>query len=321
MRILVYVEHAEDQITGATAEILTMARNFADANKGTVEALIASSSPKSVTDTLSGVDVILRATHPSLANYTQTGHARALEAAIVQRSPDLVLFGYTSCGLDLAPYVATKHNFAMASYCVGLRKTGSQLQADCQMYGGKLMAEVLLPTPAVVAVTPGSYREKKLEVRKVEFVDLDVAASLTQLPVRFLAASGVDPSAIDITQIDKLLCVGRGIGEKDNVEAARNLATAMGAELVASRPLVDMGWLPKERQVGKSGRKVKPRLYMSLGVSGAPEHIEGMSASDIIIAVNTDAKAPIFQFAHYGAVVDSMELVIALQQALEKRGA
>ena len=130
----------------------------------------------------------------------------------------------------------------------------------------------------------------------------------------------IEPEAggVDLTQAERILCVGRGIGEAAKIGLAAEVATLLGAELAGSRPVVDSGWLEKARQVGKSGRKVKPRLYVAVGVSGAPEHLEGMAAADLIVAVNSDARAPIFGAAHYGTTCDLFDLLPALAERLRE---
>ncbi|RVA58597.1 electron transfer flavoprotein subunit alpha/FixB family protein, partial [Mesorhizobium sp. M7A.F.Ca.CA.001.08.1.1] len=145
---------------------------------------------------------------------------------------------------------------------------------------------------------------------------IDAEPTLASGKVRMVAIDVPDYADVDLTTAERIVCVGRGIGDEASIDLARNLATMLGAEIAGSRPVVDNGWLPKLRQVGKSGQKVKPKLYLALGVSGAPEHLEGMSQADLIIAVNTDPKAPIFNVAHYGATCDLFDLVANLSDRL-----
>ncbi len=140
--------------------------------------------------------------------------------------------------------------------------------------------------------------------------------SLEELKIKFLEAIKPAGGDVDITAQDKLVSIGRGIGGKENIELAEELAEKLGAVVSASRPVVDAGWLPRTRQVGKSGLKVKPKLYLMLGISGAPEHLEGMKSAELIIAVNTDKKAPIFNVAHYGATADLFEVAEAMLELL-----
>jgi electron transfer flavoprotein alpha subunit len=143
-----------------------------------------------------------------------------------------------------------------------------------------------------------------------------VAAAATDGRVRFKGLHRPEAGDVDITREAILVSVGRGIGEKDNIEIVEALAAALGGAVSSSRPIADAGWLPRTRQVGKSGLRVKPKLYLALGISGAPEHLEGMRGAELIIAINTDPRAPIFGVAHYGAVVDLLDVATALTTRL-----
>jgi electron transfer flavoprotein alpha subunit len=147
---------------------------------------------------------------------------------------------------------------------------------------------------------------------------LEAPASLGAARIRFVSTSAPDAGEIDLTRADRIVCVGRGIGSEDKLPIAQELAAMLGAEIAGSRPVIDSGWLPKPRQVGKSGQKVKPKLYMALGVSGAPEHLEGMKSADYIVAINSDAKAPIFDVADVGTTCDMFVLVPALIEKLKQ---
>jgi electron transfer flavoprotein alpha subunit len=148
---------------------------------------------------------------------------------------------------------------------------------------------------------------------------MSTPSALGQLRTRLVGISSAG-GTVDITKAERIVSVGRGIGGPDNIEAARELAAALGAELAASRPVVDSGWLPRERQVGKSGMTVKPKLYLAVGISGAPEHLEGMRGAGLVIAVNTDPRAPIFQAAGYGTTCDLCDLLPALSARLRESG-
>jgi electron transfer flavoprotein alpha subunit len=174
-----------------------------------------------------------------------------------------------------------------------------------------LMSEVEIDAfPAVLSVVPGSFGSDAGRVpgeprREV----VDVGGSLASAKGVAIELREPESSGVDITAAPLLVSVGRGIGSKENVELVAELAEALKAPLSASRPVIDQGWLPKPHQVGKSGKKVKPTVYLAFGISGAPEHLEGMRSADVIIACNTDAKAPIFEVAHYGTTLDLFDLV------------
>jgi len=173
--------------------------------------------------------------------------------------------------------------------------------------------------PAVALVVPGCFDEEAGKSGgRGEIVPLRPPGALESRRVEFVSAAAPDPNELDLTKFDRIVCVGRGIGGADKIPVAAELAAVLGAEIAGSRPVIDSGWLPKARQVGKSGTKVKPKLYIAAGVSGAPEHLEGMKGAECIIAVNSDPKAPIFDVAHYGTNCDLFELLPALTQQLRK---
>ena len=194
--------------------------------------------------------------------------------------------------------------------------------ATAQVYGGKLLAEVALSGErGICTVVAGSFAAPDgtgagagAGGPAVEAVP--PPAGLDDLRTSFLTLVEPEGGDVDITAAELLVSVGRGIGSQDNLDEVQELADALGAPLSASRPVTDAGWLPKTRQVGKSGLKVKPKVYITFGISGAPEHLEGMRDAELIIACNTDAAAPIFDVAHYGTTVDLFDLVPALTDKL-----
>jgi electron transfer flavoprotein alpha subunit len=198
-------------------------------------------------------------------------------------------------------------------------KIGDSIQAVSQLYGGKMNVTCELGAgPCVVSVLAGSFPAADGYADGSPAVD-SLPAPPTAGRVRFKQLIEPEAGDVDITAQEVLVAVGRGIGSKDDIEVAEELAEALDAAVAATRPLIDAGWLPKTRQVGKSGLKVSPKVYLALGVSGAPEHIEGMKSSGTIIAVNTDRSAPIFNVAHYGLVADLFDVCEELTEAVEDR--
>ncbi|MEX2692999.1 electron transfer flavoprotein subunit alpha/FixB family protein [Rhizobium mongolense] len=315
MRILVYIDLLAGSATSLSKELIAGALKLAGPS-GSVDLAVIGNDAGSVSNL--GAGRVLQIQDPRLMHYNPAGHIASIDALIEHTSPDLVLLGYCTAGLDIGPYVAMKRNLPLVSYCTDIRIEGAEVEAESQIYGGKMKATSKISLPAVLVVNPGVYREADVSTAIAEIIHVDAPSGLDRMGIDFIRATEPDLNAIDITKSDRLLCVGRGIGDTDGVENARQAAGLLGAELVGSRPVVDAGWLPKERQVGKSGRKVKPRLYMALGVSGAPEHLEGMASSGTIVAVNSDARAPIFDYAHFGATVDVSDFLEALTEALGK---
>jgi len=179
------------------------------------------------------------------------------------------------------------------------------------------MAEGELPSPiAVVTMIPGGPKAEA-PTESAQVVTMPTPA-LESLRVRLVRYIEPEPGDVDITRVPILVAVGRGIQTQDNLELAESLAQTLGATVCGSRPVVDQGWLPTSRLVGKSGRKVKPKLYLAMGISGAPEHLEGLADAEIIIAINTDSGAPIFDAAKYGTTMDLFDLVPVLTEKLQQ---
>ena len=269
---------------------------------------------------LSGADLILSTEDPALASFTPGPFLTMLEHFVRTGQPRVLLLGSTTIGLDLATPLSARLGAPVVIGCKQIRAEGEHLDVVSQLYAGKMMADVRVSgTPVIAAVLPGCYREwRESGNAKVEM----------QAPPGVLETGAVTfkemivPKAgdVDITQQDLLVSVGRGIQQKENIELAEELAQALGGAVSSSRPVVDQSWLPQTRQVGKSGMTVKPKCYLALGISGAPEHQEGMKNSPLIIAVNTDPKAPIFDIAQYGAVVDILDLIPALTEKAKAKG-
>lgn len=317
--ILVYVETRAGRVLPGGFELLAAGRALADATGRTLETLVCAADPAAPAGEVRAADRVLTVAHPALSPYLPQAHAAVLAAVVAERQPDLVLVGYTGAGLDLAPSLATRTGRPLLAYCRTLRLNGDTLLAEAQAYGGKLVASLAAPLPAVAMVMPGAFAEEAgRDGSGGEHVALAPPGALDALGMRVIEEIEPEAGGVDLTQADKILCVGRGIGEAAKIEVAAEVAALLGAELAGSRPVVDNGWLEKARQVGKSGRKVKPRLYVAVGVSGAPEHLEGMGSADLIVAVNSDARAPIFAAAHYGTTCDLFDLLPALAGRLRE---
>jgi electron transfer flavoprotein alpha subunit len=257
--------------------------------------------------------------HDALKEYTPDGYTAALEQLIRKTSPRLVLFPHTYQVRDFAPKLATRFRRALVSDCIGHRVEGGQVVFVRQFFQGKLNAEVRFTTdaPNFASVQAGAYRagesaaEGGIEAFTPE-IGADVVRTRPQEPFRE-SAKGVDLTAASV-----IVSVGRGIKDKDNLPVVEKLARALNAELAASRPICDNGWLPMERQVGSSGQTVAPKLYVAVGISGAIQHLVGMKGARTIVAINKDANAPIFEVADYGIVGDLFEVVPALVEEVEK---
>ncbi len=298
-------------------ELLAAARGIVAGGGGEVVVVAPGENAARFAAQLGAADRILVVDDPLLAAYSPEPYLAVLQQAVAAIGPKAVLIASTSIGWDLAPMLAGRLDAPIVSGCKAVRAEGAGLVATASFCGGKMLAEVeLKAAPAVLMLLPGSVRPTG-EAGKAKVETLALSAPLSAGGVsaeEYVLPAGGD---VDITQQEVLVAVGRGIQQKDNLELAEELAQALGGAVCASRPVVDQGWLPATRQVGKSGMTVKPKLYIALGISGAPEHQEGMKGADLIIAVNTDPKAPIFDVAHYGAEVDVLDLLPPLTAAIQ----
>jgi electron transfer flavoprotein alpha subunit len=310
--IMVLAEHAGGTLSDTTFELLGKAKELAGATGG--RAVVALLGDASLADQLGGADAVVTVTDDALANYTAEGWERALAAVVEHVSPRLVLIANTTVGLDLAGALSTTWDAPLVAYATGVTIEGGAVVATAQVYGGKLLAEAeLAGDRGVVSVIAGSFPADAGRGAGDPAVE-SVTAPAGELRTSFLALITPEAGDVDITSAELLVSVGRGIGSQDNLELVQELADALGAPLASSRPITDQGWLPKTRQVGKSGLKVKPKVYLTFGISGAPEHLEGMRDAELIIACNTDEAAPIFDVAHYGTTADLFDLVPAITE-------
>jgi len=315
--VLVVAEHLRGKLGDITFEMLGHGKALARELGGAcVVALIGGSD--AMTAELGAADRVVRVDGPGLDQFNPESHAAALAAVVAARQPRLVMVGYTSMGMDLATTLAVTAGMAQASSCLSV-SVGSRTRVVSQLYGGKMLVTSDLGAgPCVVAMLAGAAPAEPGRAAGSPAVDT-MAAPATAGRVRFKRLIEPEAGDVDITTQEVLVAIGRGIGKKEDVEVAEELADALGAAVAASRPLVDAGYLPRTRQVGKSGVKVAPKVYLALGISGAPEHIEGMKSSATIIAVNTDKNAPIFNVAHYGMVADLFDVCEELTEAIKER--
>ncbi len=264
----------------------------------------------------SGADEAIAVAGAAGAEYVPSVYEAALRSVVQETAAGLVLLANTTMGMDLGAALAAAEGRAMLAYATALQPDeGGGLVATSQVYAGKLAADVAVPAGAVVTVLPGSWPAAEPSDATTPVRELAAPAAGDLELVRLIEP---DASDVDITRADILVSVGRGIQDPDNLELAQELADAIGGVVSCSRPVVDAGWLPRARQVGKSGQTVKPKLYLALGISGAPEHLQGMKDSALIVAVNSDPAAPIFEVAHYGATCDILDLMPALTERLQE---
>jgi electron transfer flavoprotein alpha subunit len=271
------------------------------------------------------LDRVYTVEHALLATYTADGFTAALEQLIRKLNPSIVLFPHTYQVRDFAPKLATRFNQVLISDAVGFRVESGAPIFVRQLFQGKLNADVKTggAEPHFASIQAGAFRADQVEAGSVENGSAQVEQFAPDLTADMIRAKPQEPfresaRAVDLTSADIIVSVGRGIKEKDNIPIVEELAKALGAELAASRPICDNGWLPMERQVGSSGQTVSPKMYLAVGISGAIQHLVGMKGAKTIVAINKDANAPIFEVADYGIVGDLFEVVPALVEEVKK---
>jgi len=316
--VWVVVEHRNGAVREVTGELLTAARALG-AGPVTAVVLAGPGNAAALASTLkTRADQVLLLEHSSLAGFNGAAVAAALNDLGKARAPSVVLGASSAAGADWAPSLAALLDVPVVTDAVSLSWADGGLSAVRAVYGGKLQARVRLTPAATVVATlrPGSVEAAAPGGAEAPTEAVQPALS-EGLGKRFVEWVQEAAGAVDITQADVLVSVGRGIGDKENVDVGQGLADALGATLSCSRPVVDSHWLPKEHQVGISGKTVKPKVYIALGISGAFQHVTAMKNSGVIIAVNKDPKAPIFRVAQYGIVGDLFKIVPALTKAVK----
>ena len=320
--ILVIAEQRDGKLNRASWEALAAGQHLAAGAPVVVG--VSGSDVARVAAELAAADVseVVALTSPALATYTADGWVQAHVALVSDVKPTWVVLPHTYQTRDFAPALAASLGRALVTDCTAIKQVQGQVAFSRPMYQGKLAADVrvLGDAPWLVTIQIGAFRA-------------DAAArGASPAPVRMLEVA-IDPSsirqapdapfqeakqAVDLSQAERIVAVGRGIKGPEHLPLAQALAGALGAELAASRPICDAGWLPMDRQIGSSGQTVAPKLYVALGISGAIQHVVGMKGARTIVAVNKDADAPIFEVADYGFAGDLFEFLPALTAELQK---
>jgi electron transfer flavoprotein alpha subunit len=322
--ILVVAEQRQGTLNRASWETIAAAQQIPGGHPITVLLPGAPGVTSTAAENLAAAAVheVLVLEHPALEVYTADGYVMSLQAAISELGPELVALPHTYQTRDFAPKLAARLDRALITDVTGLKVADDGRIAFVRpMFQGKLTADVVPegPGPHFVSFQIGAYRAdaaaRGSAPATVRMLTAAIdAGSIRQTPD---APFQETKQAVDLSQAERIVAVGRGIKDQDHIAVAQALADALHAELAASRPICDAGWLPMERQVGSSGQTVAPKLYLALGISGAIQHLVGMKGSNVIVAVNKDADAPIFEVADYGIVGDLFEIVPAIVNALK----
>ncbi|HEU5258017.1 MAG TPA: electron transfer flavoprotein subunit alpha/FixB family protein [Vicinamibacterales bacterium] len=319
--ILVIAEQRDGKLNRATWETIAAAQQLAGGMPIKVAVLGAATAAVAQEVASAAVAEVLVAEHAALEPYTPDAYAFASRSLIESASPTYVLLPHTYQTRDFAPLLAARLRKPLITDVTAISGTGTDAAFVRPMFQGKLAAQVkpVGGPPAIVTMQIGAFRADAAQkggsaaVRKVD-IQIDPGAVRQKPEAPFREAK----QAVDLGQAERIVAVGRGIKSQENIPLAEKLAKAMDAEVAASRPICDNGWLPMERQIGSSGQTVAPKLYVALGISGAIQHLVGMKGSRTIVAINKDAEAPIFEVADYGIVGDLFEIAPALITELEK---
>ena len=323
-KILVIVEQREGKLNRVSWETIAAGQAIAAQTGWTLEAVVAGSGVAGIAGEVAAKKVakVYDVESAKLEPYTPDAFAHALKQFLEKHPAKLVLMPHTYQVRDFVPKLATELKTTAISDVIGCKYEGGKLLFTRQMFQGKFVADVSFAGTGTCFATfqNGSFRADKAEAgaapAPVEAVNVDVPDGIVRNKPQEVFKEA--KQAVDLTQAEIIVSVGRGIKEQKNIELAQQLATALGGELAASRPICDNGWLPMDRQIGSSGQTVAPKLYLALGISGAIQHIVGMKGSRSIVAINKDSEAPIFEIADYAVVGNLFDIVPPLIEEVKK---
>jgi electron transfer flavoprotein alpha subunit len=312
--IFLLIEHIQGQVSDISYIMTAAAKELAAKEGGNVIGLLLGSGAENLKETLAA-DKVIYCDHPALAEFTSDAYTRTLAALFAEHSPRAVLFGNTTIGADVSSNLSTQLGFPIINSCIKVSDAGTLISQIC---GGKIMVESQLADGTTfVTFNPGGYKPEEGQGGAAPETITFAAPDLENLKVRLTQYIEPEAGDVDISQEKILIAIGRGIQTEDNIELAEELAELLGGVICASRPVIDQGWLPTSRLVGRSGKAVKPDLYLSLGISGATEHVEAITDSKTIIAINSDPDAPIFDIAKYGIEVDLFDFIDPLLEQMD----
>jgi electron transfer flavoprotein alpha subunit len=317
--IFVVIEHRNGIVSEVNFQMLWKANDLCRKLTHRLTAVVMGGKDVTFLDGIKNqADRVILVEGEPLEHYDPDIYTGILRDLIVEARPFITLIGHTSWGMDFAPPLSILTGYPLVTDCVDILLDNGAPKVIRQVYGGKLLTRVAFRESEgyLITVRAGAFPGDMIEERKGEVVKKECPASLRESRRQFIEFVDSGAGEVDITQADLLVSVGRGIGEEENLGVMKELAEKLGGTLSCSRPVVDKGWLPKFRQVGTSGKSVKPKVYLALGISGAFQHVAGISGAGTIIAVNKDKKAPIFRVADYGVVDDVSKIVAALKGSL-----
>lgn len=318
-KILTFIQHQDGKVSRTSLEVIQGAQDLAETLHAKITGVVF--GLEKIPDELASLQMseILLVPGNEMVEYSSEYYTDAMSQILEAEQPDLFLASHTYQARDWIPRLARRWKRPLISDCIGFRSNGNLVWIR-QIFQGKINADVqATPGLVFVAFQSGAFRSDELATGSPEVRSIDVDLTKTKQRVRPGEKFQEARDAVDLSRAERIISVGRGIGKEENLEMIKDLAEALGAELGSSRPVVDYGWLPHERQIGSSGQTVSPKLYFAVGISGAIQHQVGMKNSNCIVAINKDKNAPIFDVADYGIVVDLIEIIPRLTTALKER--
>ena len=333
--VYIFAEQVDGRLSGIAFELLGKANQLAMDLDTDVTAVLIGSGIKDLADQLAeyGADKVIVIDDPELKDYRTEPYAHALASAINEYKPEIMLVGATPIGRDLGPRVSARVKTGLTADCTSLdigdfplnpvagkEQKHNQLLMTRPAFGGNTIATIACPDnrPQMATVRPGvMQRQAKVPGAKAEVTEFNPGFTPDHKYVEILDIVKAVGETVDIMDAKILVSGGRGVGSPENFKILRDLADAMGGEVACSRAVVDAGWMPKDMQVGQTGKTVRPQIYVACGISGAIQHLAGMEESDLIIAINKDETAPIFDAADYGLVGDLFKIVPELTEKIK----
>ncbi|MFX0097121.1 MAG: electron transfer flavoprotein subunit alpha/FixB family protein [Candidatus Hodarchaeota archaeon] len=319
--VLVLAEHRQGKIRDITFEMLSKGKEIAEEIDVGLTAVILGYEIEELAEKLANhAKKVLLVSDLNLRHFNSEAYEKALSQIISEHKPTLILIGHTSYGIDLAPGLATELDIPLATDCINLNFEDEKLVVVRQVYGGKVNVKASLRKSEnyIVTVRPSVFQSGEAEPLKGEILKVNYPITEDIESKKFIEFVEGPEGEVDIAAADIIVSIGRGVGESKNIPEIEQLANILGGVLACSRPIIDKNWLPKDRQVGSSGRTVKPKLYLAIGISGAFQHTVGMKNSELIIAINKDSAAPIFRVADYGIVENLFNIIPALKERIQE---
>jgi electron transfer flavoprotein alpha subunit len=322
--VWVFAEQRNNKLARVVLELLGKAKELADKlNVKTAAILLTDKNNELSKELISyGADKVYLAESPLLKNYQTDLYTKVIANKINEAKPQIVLYGATHIGRDLAPRIAQRINTGLTADCTALDITEDNLLLQTRpAFGGNLMAQIICKKhkPQMSTARPGVFKMLEKDTnKKGEVVNIQADISENDKRVNIIEIIKETKKKINLEDAEIIVSGGRGLGKKENFKLIEELASLLKAEIGASRAAVDSGWVDKDHQVGQTGKTVRPKLYLAIGISGAIQHKAGMQSSDLIIAINKDGNAPIFEVADYGIVDDLFKVVPEIISALKQ---